>query len=579
MYKKLKKNNGEKFAKTLRDYHNGILEIPDIDIMLYHAGREAKPLIKYLMGLLASNDNEPQGGNPFDLLKEAGYDAFHADTLEKQNSIKPYFKTGEMLCTFNDVSRFKEYHIVHAIKQGADKIKRSDYNGKEKRQDDYGTSVISIQMMKSGGFISIKNRYNHTVSGCDNTFNSNPDNIIPGLSIALKEHFNVDFTASKASLPEGFVLMGNQVLKYHEERNNIYYGNQVWAKNGKIHAVNKGAGDALFDGFLFDNKSKSLINIDTNSDDSFAEDFNRCYGGNSQLRVQNGNLTLNGEVLIGAEHSQIKTLNLPELTTMGHGCLSNARALTTFKAPKLTTMRDRCFSYAKALTTFEAPMLTTMDDRCFHNAEALTAFEAPMLTTMSDRCFSNAQNLKTFEAPELTTMLDRCFHNAEALTTFKAPKLTIMRDRCFSNAQDLKTFEAPKLITMGNGCFDHAKALTTFEAPKLTTMRDRCFHSAEALTTFKAPMLTAMGNDCFNNAKAMTTFEAPKLITMGNRCFYNAEALTTFEAPELITMGDTCFENANALAAFEVSRELMENLPHNLKSFSYNEGSEIVLEL
>ena len=318
MYKKLKKQNGESFAKAIQNYHNGILEIPNIDIILRHAGREAEPLMNYLMSLLVANDNVPEPPkNPYALLAEAGYDAFYADTLDLQNSIKPYFKPGEMLCTFNDAARFVNYHIVHAVKRDVDAIKREDFDGKEKRQDDYGTSVISIQMLKRGGFISIKNRYNHTVAGCDNTFSSNPDNIIEGLSAALKAHFNVDFSASKTALPEGFVLIGNQIVRYHEERNNFYYGDQVWVTNGRVHAVNKAAGDALFDGFLFDNKNKVLRKIDPGFSDSFADDFNRCYGGNARLHVRRGNLMLNDNILIGAENSRMKTVYLHALTTMG----------------------------------------------------------------------------------------------------------------------------------------------------------------------------------------------------------------------------------------------------------------------
>jgi hypothetical protein len=195
MYKKLKKQKGERFACTLRDYHNGILEIPDIDKIVRHAGSDVEDLLPYLMSLLAYNDNMPDPASipedPFVLLDRAGYEAFYADTLKKQNSIKSYFKKGELLCTFNDRARFKDYHIIHAIKKNADEIRREDFKGREKREDEYGTSVISIQMLKSGGFISIKNRYNHTVPACDNTFNSNPDNIIYGLSAALKTHFNL----------------------------------------------------------------------------------------------------------------------------------------------------------------------------------------------------------------------------------------------------------------------------------------------------------------------------------------------------------------------------------------------------
>lgn len=119
MYKKIKQQNGEAFAQALRAYHNGIFEIPGIDVIVRHAGDDAAPLLPYLMSLLSSNDDAPAPAvqDPFALLAEAGYDAFHADTLQKQNSIRNYFQPGELLCTFNDSARYKEYHIVHAVKK------------------------------------------------------------------------------------------------------------------------------------------------------------------------------------------------------------------------------------------------------------------------------------------------------------------------------------------------------------------------------------------------------------------------------------------------------------------------------
>jgi hypothetical protein len=304
------------------------------------------------MTLLATNDDtEPVViGYPFELFEQAGYNAFYADTLKKQNSIKRYFKKGELLCTFNDRARYEKYHIVHAVKNDVDDIRREAFKGKEQRQDDYGTSVISIQMLKEGGFISIKNRYNHSVSGCDHTFESNPDNIVMGLSVSLRKHFNVDFVASESPPPYGFVVMGEQVFKYQQEQENIYYGDQAWAMDGKVFTVNKSSGDALFDCFLFDNESKSLKNIDLTRKDSFAGDFNRYYGGNSGLTIHKGNLILDGAVLIGAENSQIKTLSLPALTIMGADCFCHAESLTHLSVPALTTMGDGCLSFARSLT-------------------------------------------------------------------------------------------------------------------------------------------------------------------------------------------------------------------------------------
>tara|TARA_R110002124_G_scaffold64985_2_gene177784 strand:- start:602615 stop:603814 length:1200 start_codon:yes stop_codon:yes gene_type:complete len=384
MYKKIKKQNGEKFAQRLRDFHNGIMEIPDLDVILRHAGRDAAPLLPYLLTLLATDDDpepEPEAiGSPFELLEQAGYKAFHADTLEKQNSIKTYYKKGELLCTFNDSARYQKYHIVHAIKNDVDNIRREAFNGKEERQDDYGTSVISIQMNKQGGFISIKNRYNHSVDGCDHTFDSNPDNIITGLSAALKDHFNVNFSASVSLVPRGFVLMGEQIFQYYREQNNIYYADNSWAEDAEVFTVNKSAGDALFDGFLFDNKSKSLKNIDPNTADSFADDFNKYYGGNSGLNVHKGNLVLDGAVLIGAEHSQIRTLSLPEFKTLSDGGISRAPSLTHIDAAGLIIIGKGCLRSVPSLTHIEAPALTNMGKGCLRDARSLKRLAAPALT-------------------------------------------------------------------------------------------------------------------------------------------------------------------------------------------------------
>lgn len=438
-YQKIKKHNGEAFAQELRNYHNGLLEIDGIDQIVRHAGRDASVLLPYLMGLLTSNDDvavqNPQ--DPFTLLDQAGYDAFYADTLERQNSIQKYFQPGELLCTFNDCARYSEYHIVHAIKKDVDQIKRSDFTGREQRQDAYGTSVISIQMLRNGGFISIKNRYNHAVGGCDNTFSSNPDNIIEGLSASLKKYFKVDFTASQSELPEGFVVLSGQVLAYREEANNIYYGDQLWGQNGIIHAVDRAAGDAMFDKFVFDNKNKVLKKIDPSNKDSFADDFNRCYGGNPGLTVQGSNLVLDGIVLIEAEQSRIKTLCLPALITMDECSLYDATSLVSFEANALVSMGSKSLFNADCLNRFEADALVSMADKCLYNTGALTQFKASALTTMGDYCLCGAWTLAEFKANKLMNMGASCLHHAQALTRFETKLLAKIGDRSLEDAKAL----------------------------------------------------------------------------------------------------------------------------------------------
>lgn len=527
-YKKIKKHNGEAFAQTLRNYHNGLLEIEGIDQIVRHAGRDASELLPYLMSLLSSNENQknekPQ--DPFVLLDQAGYDAFYADTPDLQNSIKKYFKEGELLCTFNDAARCKEYHIVHAVKKDVDKIKRADFEGHERRQDAYGTSVISIQMLRNGGFISIKNRYNHTVKGCDNTFNSNPDNIIDGLSISLQRHFKVKFKAKRKDFPEGFALLGDQVLKYHKETNNFYYGDQAWGKDGVIYEVNRAAGDALFDGFLFDNKNKVLKRIDPQDGDKFANDFNDCYGGNRKLNVKDGNLFLDDVMLIGTEQSRIKTLFLPALTKLNYGSLATATALTHFQADALTMMSGHNLERAPALIEFKANALTTMKEYCLHMAGSLKHFEANALTIMEKYCLHDVDGLETFDVNTLKVMEYGCLYQADALVSFNAGALTRMSDTCLQYVGSLKTFRANELIEMGCYNLQYAYDLRSFEANALKEMGSECLYDVRSLIRFTADSLIKMGRNCLYSSGFLIHFQADALEDMGYDCLRKTNIVT-----------------------------------------------------
>ena len=202
MYDLIKKQNGEAFAQAIRRFDSGIFDIPNLDKVVKFAGRNAMPILSFLSGLrhnLKKKEKVISSKTPFELLKEAGYEAFYADSLEKQNLIEPYFVDGEALCTFSDKKRYIDHHIIHCVKRGAEKLKRSDFKN-PKREDEYGVSVISIQILKKGGFVKITNRYNHAVENPDNTFGSNPDNIVLGLTFALERQFKMKLNCFKKLL-------------------------------------------------------------------------------------------------------------------------------------------------------------------------------------------------------------------------------------------------------------------------------------------------------------------------------------------------------------------------------------------
>ena len=118
VFDQIKKQNGESFAKAIRAYDNGIFDGPGIVDIVRYAGRDAEPIMQYLVSLkdIKIEENET-GKDPIELLSEAGYDAYYVTTLAEQNRISEYFEPNEMLCTFRDPTRFQRYHIINAVKK------------------------------------------------------------------------------------------------------------------------------------------------------------------------------------------------------------------------------------------------------------------------------------------------------------------------------------------------------------------------------------------------------------------------------------------------------------------------------
>jgi len=150
-----------------------------------------------------------------------------------------------------------------AVKENVDQIKREDFV-KPSRQDEYGTSVISIQFTKTSTHtLSIKNRYNHTVNNPDATFSNNLDNIIPGLTDSFARAGYVQtYVKPCFELPNYVLAADGKYYKYNIEINNIYYcPNNVIIDNFEVHEYNKDS-FIVFDYFILDLKEKKILLYD-----------------------------------------------------------------------------------------------------------------------------------------------------------------------------------------------------------------------------------------------------------------------------------------------------------------------------
>ena len=428
IFKQLKKQNGEKFAQVIRgdrDHDGSLLDIPNIVHILEFAGHdetEARRLRPVLQELYLTKEHSRYWTNksPLELLDEAGYDAFVVENEQQKNSIKKYYRPGEELCTFHDPFRHEDFFIIHAVKRGADKIKPSKW---PQREDEYGTSVISIQIAKTGGFISIKNRYNHTVNNPDATFDNNPDNIIPGLSESLSRYFGVDFSTSMNPLPDNFQIIHDQIVRYNYEVDNIYFGADYYFSGSAITKLASNH-QVMMDYLILDTQTRTIIS--DIKDDTYKV-FQEAFEGKSIERTinkadkttiistQDGNravikdgkiieLTLPGIEEIGdnflRRNTTLKSVNVPNVKEIGQNFVSWNEVLSYFNAPRLQKAGKDFLTSNTGLRELNLPEIIRIGQYSLQANYNLELINLPKAIDIG-HLPGDQPNLKYFYAPEL----------------------------------------------------------------------------------------------------------------------------------------------------------------------------------
>ena len=288
---KLKKIIGEKNAQKLLLYFGEDLLLENLPKMfaipkeVRHIDFTKEENIVKLRNLFNSEEKDKKN-EPIktakELLAEKGY--ILDDTIKTDRDYlkyKKYYKNGEELCKFRDLSRIKSgQRVFWIIKKDIDKIKRDDFVGKEKRQDEYGTSCCSISISKDKkNVLQICNRYNHKVSAPDATFNCNLDQI----AIGLRDAFNKDYGLSLGKVLsvefDDFYFMDNKYWHYNREINGKKYGENTI--DGKIYNPDN---FLIFDNFILDLSKKELKCLD-NYGDGFVDIFNNKVRAGAKIIV------------------------------------------------------------------------------------------------------------------------------------------------------------------------------------------------------------------------------------------------------------------------------------------------------
>ena len=318
---------------------------------------------------------------PFELVDDAGYILYECKSEEDIQRFKKYYASNEELCTFRG-GRLNRCYVFFAVKKNVDEIKRENFKN-PKRQDEYGTSVISIQFSKGKETtLSINNRYNHTVNNPDATFSNDLENIIPGLTKSFEKYLG--FKLNKKVLYQEEFLTDNlyyvhandgKYYRYNIERNGIYYcENNILVKDGEVIAIyaNNPERYIFMDQYILDLKEKRMLLFNITNNDTFIKSINEVGEINKIDVLKNKE---NGTKLIVIYYKDNKQVKVG---------INKNNAIIGYENNYIDEIGDDFLLYNKQLSSISLSNVRTIGDAFLCGNAQLKSISLPQVQTIGD---------------------------------------------------------------------------------------------------------------------------------------------------------------------------------------------------
>lgn len=406
----IKKKYGEKMSHLCRDLFPIILEKPgelskimqnnfNATHYLYDDIINNNLLASFKEFIYANFDRSRNPVNleeidktPEELLDSVGYKLVECKTEEDIQAFKKYYAPNEELCTFGG-GRLNSCRVFFAVKKDVDRIKREDFLNPE-RQDEYGTSVISIQFTKDGtNTLSIKNRYNHKVINPDATFGNNLDNIVEGLTKSFEKYYGItQLHRSEILEIPGYVRANDgKYYRYNYEMENIYFcPDNVVIDNFKVKHYEKEK-YLIFDCFALDLEKKKIEEvaylslhhhsfksfIDTISEIEKIEIINTDRGKDIHIKTKDGN-----EIKIGLDKfNRIISYYNKNIKRIGSSFLDYNTTLEEIHLPNVTIIEMNFLSSINRPIIIDLPNIQIVGSNFLTNNESVIKLNMPNLKT------------------------------------------------------------------------------------------------------------------------------------------------------------------------------------------------------
>ena len=496
---------------------------------------------------------------PFELMEEAGYILYECKSEEEIQSFKKYYKHQEELCTFHG-NRLQTNYVFFAIKKNVDEIKREDFS-KPKRQDKYGTSVISIQFTRGEvNTLSIKNRYNHTVNNPDATFSNNLENIIPGLTDSFEREYGFTINQNKNGfeLDHYVVARDGKLYKYNYEVGNIYYGpnNIVIDRNRNVMQDFLSKEKYLiFDYYVLDIVNKKIGRYPaylSQGSQSFLELFQNIEKieiikkmDNKKLKITSSDKKVGTTILTLDKENRMVAFQNDTVTSVGKKFLNRSNYLKRVSMKSLTVLEEEGFKFCYNLEEIDFPSLEILGDSCFHTEKIKHLF-LPNVRVVGNEVMWQNSGLETLEMENVQEIGIFSFGICSNLKELILPNVEKMSGSNFIwNLVEKAKF--PKLKIVGNGFFEHADRLKKAYFPQLEVAGDKFIREGTSLIEIHVPALKKTGIDFLKKARKLTCLTLSSIKQLENSSLEEASEVQFFSAPNLKKYGTNVFKNNSSM--------------------------------
>lgn len=487
---------------------------------------------------------------PEELMDKAGYNLYCCYKEDDIQRFRKYYQDDETICTFYG-HRLDTDHVFFAVKKNVDDIKRENFKH-PKRDDEYGTSVISIQFSKDPYHIlSIKNRYNHTVANPDATFSNNLENIIPGLTNSFAKYYGMTKSNNVDLRLDHYTTINNKFYRVNEYLNDVYYcENNYIIDNGVV--INTYANNPeryiVLDYYIVDLKDKTISLYDERLKDSFPESLGKIFsfevkkGQRHKLMVVDSNV--GSSFLILNHNNQLIKADLLDIRETGDNFMQHLSNFQCLTAPRLEKTGDNFMQRVSTLDEVHLPFLKEVGRNFLQENEGLTLVELPSLKKAGDNFICYNTNLSYIDLKSIEEAGHNFLSSVGFLNYASFENLQVAGDNGLRSLRFIDELDMSNLQKVGdNFCASEVKSKYLY-FPHLKETGDNFFRNNTSAKVIDAPSINKVGDNFLRENCHIKELDMPYLVEAGDNFLASNASLTKAHLDKCRFIGRNAFKHA-----------------------------------